>query len=84
MDVVRGFGTSSLSRFDGNRDSVVMVVEPMVKKLACGDVGAGALAELEDIVACVQKCLSSNVSLGLTGTTNFLCDRLWIPDVLFI
>ena len=63
LDVVRGFGTSSLSRSDGNRDSVVMVVEPMVKKLACGDVGAGALAELEDIVACVQKCLSSNVSL---------------------
>ena len=63
LDVVRGFGTSSLSRSDGNPDSVVMVVEPMVKKLACGDVGAGALAELEDIVACVQKCLSSNVSL---------------------
>ena len=63
LDVVRGFGTSSLPRSDGNRDSVVMVVEPMVKKLACGDVGAGALAELEDIVACVQKCLSSNVSL---------------------
>lgn len=63
LDVVRGFGTSSLSRSDGNRDSVVTVVEPMVKKLACGDVGAGALAELEDIVACVQKCLSSNVSL---------------------
>ena len=62
LDVVKGFGMSSASCSNGNLDSVVMVVEPVVKKLACGDVGAGALAEVEDIVECVQKCLPLYVS----------------------
>eukprot|EP00804_Cyclotella_cryptica_P016414 CCRYP_004654-RA/>CCRYP_004654-RA protein AED:0.02 eAED:0.02 QI:129/1/1/1/1/1/2/856/324 len=61
LEIVQGFGRGATIACSpnrkGNNDSVVMIVEPVVKKLACGDVGAGALAELEDIVACVRKCL---------------------------
>mmetsp|Transcript_14181 Transcript_14181/g.23116 ORF Transcript_14181/g.23116 Transcript_14181/m.23116 type:complete len:129 (-) Transcript_14181:738-1124(-) len=35
----------------------VIIVEPAVKTLACGEVGAGALAELDDIICAVKKCL---------------------------
>jgi len=36
----------------------VLIVEPAVKTLACGDVGAGALAGLDDILAAVSSCLA--------------------------
>jgi phosphopantothenoylcysteine synthetase/decarboxylase len=51
--LIRGFGGCADDK------SLVTVVEPVVKKLACGDVGAGALAELEDIVCCVRNCLDA-------------------------
>ena len=35
----------------------VFIVEPAVKTLACGEVGAGALADLDDIICTVKKCL---------------------------
>ncbi len=63
LDIVKDFGkiATSTDRVD---DSVVTVVEPMVKKLACGDVGAGAMAELNDILQCVKnsQSLNGNVS----------------------
>jgi phosphopantothenoylcysteine decarboxylase len=37
------------------------VVAPVSKRLACGDVGVGALAELADIVAAVEEVLSAPV-----------------------
>lgn len=37
----------------------VLIVEPAVKTLACGDVGAGALADLDDILTTVSSCLAS-------------------------
>lgn len=42
----------------------VLIVEPAVKTLACGDVGAGALAGLDDILTTVSSCLAS---LGFSG-----------------
>jgi len=39
------------------RPSSVVIIEPVVKVLACGDVGTGALAPVEDIVEHVQKLL---------------------------
>ena len=68
LDIVRGFGMGSCSNNDtsaanDNDDgSCVKIVEPVVKKLACGDVGAGALAELEDIISCVERCLDQQYS----------------------
>jgi len=35
----------------------VVVVEPVVKTLACGEVGAGALAELDDIICAAKSSL---------------------------
>ncbi|KAL7516041.1 hypothetical protein ACHAWX_001096 [Stephanocyclus meneghinianus] len=61
LEIVKGFGRDETMAYssnkNGNEDSIVVIVEPVVKKLACGDVGTGALAELEDIVGCVRKCL---------------------------
>lgn len=42
---------------DNKEMTRVIIVEPAVKTLACGDVGAGALAELDDIMCSVKKCL---------------------------
>ena len=36
-----------------------VVVPPMAKKLACGDVGVGALAELGDVVAAVKDAVGA-------------------------
>jgi phosphopantothenoylcysteine decarboxylase len=38
---------------------VVKVVAPMVKTLACGEVGVGALAEIDIIVEAVRDAMSS-------------------------
>ena len=44
----------------------VVIVQPVAKTLACGDVGVGALAELDDIISTAKKCLDhviGNVSI---------------------
>lgn len=35
-------------------------IPPISKRLACGDVGIGAMAEVADIVAAVEECLNGN------------------------
>jgi phosphopantothenoylcysteine decarboxylase len=40
----------------------VTVVDPTVKTLACGDVGKGALAPVDDIIAQVQKVVTTLAS----------------------
>ena len=52
----------NLSDADQNENnySIVTIVEPVVKKLACGDIGAGALADLDDIIDRVKNCLYLN------------------------
>ncbi|KAL7534725.1 hypothetical protein ACHAWF_004934 [Thalassiosira exigua] len=66
LEAVRGFSQGAkaedeaASRGGGEAKGgtdVVVVVEPAVKKLACGEVGAGALADLDVIVDEVKKCL---------------------------
>lgn len=37
--------------------NLVTIVDPAVKTLACGEVGAGALADLDDIISTAQKYL---------------------------
>lgn len=32
-------------------------VKPKIGRLACGDIGEGALAEIEDILSVIEKCL---------------------------
>ena len=54
----------------GKDERSVIVVEPAVKTLACGETGAGALAELDDIVRAVSKCLAQRESDGRTTNTN--------------
>ena len=46
LDVLKSFGGTA---------SVVNVVQPVSKTLACGEIGVGALAELDDIVSAVAK-----------------------------
>jgi phosphopantothenoylcysteine decarboxylase len=48
----------------------VIIVEPAVKILACGETGAGALAELDDIIRAVRKCLVRWESYGRTANSN--------------
>jgi len=61
LDVVRGFWNSKSVKSNTNNEdggSVgVYVVEPQVKTLACGEVGTGALAALDDIVSSVEDAL---------------------------
>jgi len=54
----------SLGREEG-KDAVV-VVQPVAKTLACGEVGVGALAELDDIISTTKQCMThmiGNVSV---------------------
>lgn len=37
----------------------IRLVAPIVKRLACGDVGAGAMAEVADVVAAVERALAT-------------------------
>lgn len=56
--IVRGFWNCFNNNVRDNNDNVgVYVVEPQVKALACGEVGTGALAELDDIVRFVEGSL---------------------------
>jgi phosphopantothenoylcysteine synthetase/decarboxylase len=59
LNTVKNFGGEG-----GN--STVVVVQPIAKTLACGEVGVGALAELDDITFTVENCLKyviGNVSV---------------------
>lgn len=51
---------SKIGQEQGNdQENGVIIVEPAVKTLACGDVGAGALADLDNILLAARKCLES-------------------------
>ena len=66
LDAVRAFatagddGAAAAAAAAGGReeDGGVAVVEPATKTLACGEVGVGALAELDDLVAAVRTRLA--------------------------
>lgn len=45
---------AAIQGFAAPRSDRVLVVEPMVKTLACGEVGKGALAPVDDILVAVQ------------------------------
>lgn len=49
---------TAIRKFSSTPDRVV-VVDPMVKTLACGDVGKGALAPVDDILTAVISTLQS-------------------------
>jgi len=51
IDTIRSFSKD---------DTGVVIVEPGVKILACGEVGVGALAELDLIIHAVTDCLMNN------------------------
>ena len=53
----------------------VVVVQPVAKTLACGEVGVGALAELDDITSTTRQCLKhiiGNVSVLEVPLDKFL------------
>jgi len=43
--------------YQNNSENGVWIVKPQSKMLACGEIGDGALASVEDIVSAVEKCL---------------------------
>jgi len=60
IETIQKFSNSSRlpQRCDAEAHEGVIIVEPAVKKLDCGEVGAGALADLDNIMNAVSKCLS--------------------------
>mmetsp|Transcript_13131 Transcript_13131/g.26809 ORF Transcript_13131/g.26809 Transcript_13131/m.26809 type:complete len:307 (-) Transcript_13131:37-957(-) len=44
------------------QQNLVSIVDPAVKTLACGEVGAGALADLDDIISAAKKYLKPSKS----------------------
>lgn len=54
--------TMQLNTIKNFHNDVVKVVHPIAKTLACGDVGVGALADLNDIVTTVDQCLQHSLS----------------------
>jgi phosphopantothenoylcysteine decarboxylase len=50
LNILKGFGASGVLR----------VVTPVVKELACGETGQGALANVSDIVQEVNTCCLSS------------------------
>lgn len=60
LETIRQFtGAKELHGYgkESKGENGVITVEPAVKTLACGEVGAGALAELNDIISAMKKCL---------------------------
>lgn len=51
LDTVKSFAR------EGGEGAVV-VVQPVAKTLACGDVGVGAMADLDDIISTAKQCLT--------------------------
>jgi phosphopantothenoylcysteine synthetase/decarboxylase len=49
----------SFWNFEKNAMHEIYIVEPQIKTLACGEVGTGALASVDDILEAVKKCCSS-------------------------
>jgi phosphopantothenoylcysteine decarboxylase len=47
-----------------DRSPTLRIVAPVVKPLACGEVGIGALAEVPDIVAAVHDLLQRSAQPG--------------------
>jgi phosphopantothenoylcysteine decarboxylase len=72
LETIKRFTTLSLAigRNEINDDAGIIIVEPAVKTLACGETGAGALAELDDIIRAVNKCLVKRESDFSTAIIN--------------
>jgi len=51
----------SFWNLEKNPQNGIRVVEPQVKTLACGEVGTGALASVNNIIEAVNKCCSSSL-----------------------
>ena len=66
LETVQQFATCTRDDKESKEGRSVVIVEPAVKTLACGDVGAGALAELDDVISSVEKCL---VNWGIDACT---------------
>lgn len=65
LDTMKGFWSSIPNDSNDNESSSMMrngcqtfVVNPQVKLLACGDLGTGAMADIDDIVNMARQCLS--------------------------
>ncbi|KAL7540219.1 hypothetical protein ACHAXR_009947, partial [Thalassiosira sp. AJA248-18] len=74
LETIRQFtGSKKLHGYgkESKGENGVITVEPAVKTLACGEVGAGALAELDDIISAVKKCLIQwNTNAGMAKVSN--------------
>lgn len=57
----------AVQRFAPTATSVVTVVEPVVKTLACGVVGQGALAPVDEIIAHVQRVVVAQSMIVATN-----------------
>ena len=71
LDTIQKFATYDADGDNfGNAATKVIIVEPAVKTLACGEIGAGALADLEDIMCEVKKCLVHCGRMDMLQTTS--------------
>lgn len=77
---IRNFASpdAKSNNYHGNAGTGVTIVEPATKTLACGEIGAGALADLDDIMYEVKKCLVQIGLLELLQMTN--CDVSCFPE----
>ena len=62
LESIQGFNkltqqSKSVSSTCKEEVDTVTIVQPAVKTLACGEVGAGALADLDDILLAVTSCM---------------------------
>jgi phosphopantothenoylcysteine decarboxylase len=57
LATIKGFGQQNQGNKDKERNNRVVVVDPQVKLLACGDVGNGAMAAIEEIILSVRAVL---------------------------
>ncbi len=64
LETIRKFWNEMRNPNDPNG---VVIVPPQVKTLACGEVGIGALAPVDDLIASVERALQQSLS-----TSNFI------------
>jgi phosphopantothenoylcysteine decarboxylase len=68
LDLPENLGLDALIEASNVQCPRLQIVAPRSKRLACGDVGVGALAEVDELVDAVQHLLSRTVASGKLET----------------
>ncbi len=75
LKTVQGFWNTSGNDNESSNNNKVKIIAPQVKKLACGDIGIGALALVDDILKAVEDANNKKSLMQILKAANQCGDR---------